>query len=91
MTLDIKNFYLGTPLEKYKYMRLKMSDLPDDVIEEYKLRQKAVDGYVYVECRRGMYGLPHAGLIAQQLLEKRLNKHGYKQSKITPGLWTHEW
>ena len=25
-----------------------MSDLPDDVIEEYKLRQKAVDGYVYV-------------------------------------------
>ena len=72
-------------------MQLKMSDLPDDVIEEYKLRQKAVNGYVYVECRRGMYGLPHAGLIAQQLLEKRLNKHGYKQSKITPGLWTHEW
>ena len=91
MTLDIKNFYLGTPLKKYEYLRLKMSDLPDDVIEEYNLRPKAVDGHVYVECRKGMYGLPHTGLIPQQLLEKRLNQHGYKQSKTTPGLWTHEW
>ena len=90
MTLDIKNFYLGTPLEKYEYMRLKMSGLPNNVIEEYKLQQKAVDRYVYVKWRRGMYGLPHAGLIAQQLLKKQLYKHSYKQSKITPGIWTHE-
>ena len=38
-----------------------------------------------------MYGLPQAGLIAQQLLEKRLNNKGYKQSEITPGFWTHNW
>ena len=38
-----------------------------------------------------MYGLPHAGIIAQQLLEKRLNKAGYRQSKLTPGYWTHDW
>ena len=38
-----------------------------------------------------MYGLPQAGILAQELLEKRLNKHGYHQSKFTPGLWTHEW
>ena len=37
-----------------------------------------------------MYGLPQAGLLAQELLEKRLEKHGYKQSKHTPGFWTHE-
>jgi hypothetical protein len=34
-----------------------------------------------------MYGLPQAGIIAQQLLEERLAKHGYRQSKTTPGLW----
>ena len=69
-----------------------MSHLPDDVIEEYNLKPKATnDGYVYVEVRQGMYGLPHGGLIAQQLLEERLQKHGYKQSKLTPGLWTHKW
>jgi hypothetical protein len=37
-----------------------------------------------------MYSLPQAGLIAQELLEKRLNARGYYQSKFTPGLWTHE-
>ena len=37
-----------------------------------------------------MYGLPQAGLIAQQLLEKRLNVEGFYQSELVPGLWTHE-
>jgi hypothetical protein len=37
-----------------------------------------------------MCGLPQAGIIAQQLLEERLEKDGYCQSKTTPGLWTHD-
>jgi hypothetical protein len=37
-----------------------------------------------------MYGLPQAGIIAQQLLEERLAKHGYRQSETTPGLWKHD-
>ncbi len=39
---------------------------------------------------RGMYGLPQAELIANKLLESRLNKHGYWQSKLVPGLWRHD-
>jgi hypothetical protein len=38
-----------------------------------------------------MYGLPQAGIIAQELLTKRLHKAGYRQSKITPGYWRHDW
>ncbi len=38
-----------------------------------------------------MYGLPQAGIIAQELLAKWLKEHGYLQSKTTPRLWTHEW
>ncbi len=37
-----------------------------------------------------MYGLPQSGLLANKLLEKRLNKHGYRQSKLVPGLWKHD-
>jgi hypothetical protein len=48
------------------------------------------EGYVYVEIQKGMYGLPQAGILAQELLEKRLNEHGYSQSKAVPGLWTHK-
>ena len=32
MSIDIKNFYFNTPIPRYEYMRLKLSDLPDDVI-----------------------------------------------------------
>ena len=69
-----------------------MSNLPNDFIKEYQLRTKATkEGYVYIEVRRGMYGLPQAGLLAQLELEERLAKHGYRQSKLVPGLWTHDW
>ena len=91
MTMDIKNFYLMTPLNRPEYLKLKLSQIPDEIIEEYGLREKATpDGSVYVEINKGMYGLPQAGVLANELLEKRLNKHGYYQSKLVPGLWKHE-
>ena len=37
-----------------------------------------------------MYGLPQSGLLADEILEKRLNKRGYQQSKLVPGFWTHD-
>jgi hypothetical protein len=92
MTIDISNFYLMTPLDRYEYIKMKIENFPEDVIAHYNLREKVTpDGYVYVECRRGMYGLPQSGILAQELLEKRLAAKGYHQSKITPGYWTHEW
>jgi hypothetical protein len=91
VTLDIKDFYLNTPMKRYEYMRLKLVDIPEEIIEEYKLREIVTDeSYVYCEIRKWMYGLPQAGLIAQELLEQQLSKVGYSQSKIIPGLWTHE-
>lgn len=45
---------------------------------------------MYIEVRKGMYSLLQMGLLAQELLEKRLQAHGYLQDKMVPGLWTHE-
>ena len=84
MTIDIKNFYLMTPLKRPEYFRLKLSDIPQEIIDEYKLKEKATpDGWVYIKVCRGMYGLPQGGLIAQEQLEKRLNEHGYFQDQYT--------
>ena len=92
MCLDLKDFYLNTPLARPEFLRLRLANFPEDVIEHYGLREKVdAKGYIYVKCVRGMYGLPHAGIIAQELLEKRLEKHGYYQSKTTPGFWSHKW
>ena len=91
MTIDINFYYLNTPLARYEYLRLKLSNLPDDVIEEYNLKEKTTnDGFVYVEVRKGMCGLLQTGLLEHILLEERLKKHGYEQSKITPGFWNHK-
>ncbi len=89
--MDIKDFYLNSPMAQYKYMQLQIANMPDDVIMHYQLIDLATpDGYVYYEIQMGMYGLPQAGIIAQQLLEKQLQQHGYRQSKTTPGLWKHD-
>jgi hypothetical protein len=91
MMMDIPNFYLITPLKRPKYVKIKLSDIPEEIIVKYKLHDLAnSDGSVYIKANRGMYGLPQSGLIANELLEERLNKHGYRQSKLVPGLWKHD-
>ncbi len=87
-TIDLKDFYLMTPMTRPEYMRMKIKDLPGEFITMYNLTNKATsDDFVYLKIQKEMYGLPQVGILAQELLEKRLNKHGYHQSPITPGLW----
>jgi hypothetical protein len=87
---DVKNFYLETPMDRYEYMRIPIRTIPDAFIEAYKLQPKVYKGYIYMEIRKGMYGLPQAGILANQLLRKRLKPHGYFEVTNTPGLWKHE-
>ena len=55
MTMVIKDFYLNTPMARYEYMRLRLSDMPADVIAHYKLRKIATpEGYIYCEIQKGM-------------------------------------
>ena len=78
-------------MKRYEYLILKLCDIPEEIIKEYSLRTIASpDRSVYAKVRKGMYRLPQAGLIANKLLEKQLNKEGYFQSTLVPGLWTHK-
>jgi hypothetical protein len=59
MAMDIKDFYLNTPMARYEYMRLRIANMPEDVIAHYKLTDIAMhDGYIYCKIQKGMYGLP---------------------------------
>ncbi len=60
--------------------------IPDNFIEHYGLCEMAVDGYVYMEIRKGMYGLPQAGILANKLLKLRLACHGFFDQPHMPGL-----
>ena len=88
-TFDIKDFYLNTPMEHYEYMRIPVHQIPQVIFELYNLQELVHNGFVYVEIRKGMYGLPQAGILANQQLVPHLAKHGYIQSQHTHGLFIH--
>ncbi len=47
---DLSNFYLMMPLKRPEYGRVKQTDIPDEIIDEYNLREKATpDGWVYLK------------------------------------------
>jgi hypothetical protein len=90
MMMDIKNYYLGTPLTRFEYMKMLLSRFPEEIIQKYNLNALAVDGWVYIEIRKGMNGLKQAGLLANELLQTRLSPFGYYPARHTPGLWLHK-
>jgi hypothetical protein len=64
MMMDIKNYYLGTPLPRFEYMKMLLSRFPEEIIQKYNLNALDINGWVYIEIRKGMYGLKQAGLLA---------------------------
>jgi hypothetical protein len=90
--IDLANFHLNTPLPNYKYMHLRLDIIPEEIILAYNLRAIIdPDGWIYIEIRKGMYSLPQASILANNLLEQRLSARGYYQCQHTPGLWRHMW
>jgi hypothetical protein len=87
--VDIKSMYLETPLDQYKYMKIPLRLIPHNIIEHYRLCKKAIDGYVYMQIKKGMYGLPQAGILAKKLLKLNLACHGYFKQPHMPGLQKH--
>ena len=69
MTMDISNFYLMTPLKRPEYIHINIKDIPDEIINEYKLRDIIYGkGSIHIQANCGMYGLPQAGLLANEIL-----------------------
>ena len=49
MTMDISNMYLNTPLNQFEYMRMNITDIPQEIIDEYNLSELVSNGWVYIE------------------------------------------
>ena len=84
------NMYLNTTLEDPEYVRIHISKIPKQFIDMYNLLDFVTpDGWVFFEIRKGMYGLPQAGVLAHKKLTSILAPPVYAPTKNTPGLWTH--
>jgi hypothetical protein len=82
MTGDLKDFYLKTPMKTYEYMHIPINIIPESIMTEYKLAPLIHHGQVYVEIRKGMYGLPQAGRIEMIALPNFLLPMAILQSPL---------
>jgi hypothetical protein len=91
-TCDIKDFFLGSTMKIFQYMKIQKRYLPQEVIDEYELTNDDYDsqGYAYLEIQKGMYGLKEASILAYEQLKAHLAPHGYSPMPFTPGLWHHK-
>ena len=86
MCIDVKSFYLCTPLDRYEYMKMPVSIFPEHIKKQYDMETNAKGGFVYLEIRKAIYGLPQAGLLANKRLRERLAPEGFYEIAHTPVL-----
>jgi hypothetical protein len=52
-TINLKDFYLNTPMDRPEYMRMKISNLPPNFVKAYNFINLVTnDGTIYVKYRR---------------------------------------
>ena len=50
MPINIKDFYIMTPMDRYEYFRMKIELFPQDIIDKYGLGDKVdAEGNVFCE------------------------------------------
>ncbi len=91
MCLDIKNFYLTAALDRYEYMKMPLMLSAKWIVKQYNLKAHSLNGFVYLEMRCTVWGLPQAGILANKLLRKCLLPQGYYKCANMSGLWKHIW
>ena len=89
--MDVSNMNLNTPLDRFKYMRMKLTDFQQEIIYEYKLKDIVNDnGWVYMEIRKALYGLCQSGALAAKKLAADLKPYRYYMVPKTNSLWRHK-
>jgi hypothetical protein len=71
-------------------MVINLASLPQETIENYDMIELSQDGKVNIEIQKGMFGLPQAGILANELLQRNITKDGYRPTTLTHSLCTHD-
>ena len=91
MSVDLKDFFLQSFMDKPEYMRLPYKWFPQDIIDKYNLSKLVTqDGFIYIKIKRGMYGLRQAAILAYKQLVDNLKPYGYYPIPHTVGMWAHK-
>jgi hypothetical protein len=73
------------PKSEYACIKIFL-DIPNEFTDEYNLTGLDCDSWIYFEIHLGCYGLPQAGILANDLLNSCLEAKGFYEAASTPGL-----
>ena len=87
MKVDLKNFYLNIPMNRYEYLWFPINLTPQEIVDMYNLMSKVNNCFVMCEICRGIYGFPQAGILANKLPQARIAVQGCHPWKFILVLW----
>ena len=67
----------------HDYIKLPLDIIPEEIIQQYNLKNLEHKSFVYIEIQKGLYGLP-------QSLKIHIFKFRSEPSPITPCMWWHQ-
>jgi hypothetical protein len=89
LVIDAKYFYLETTMTQDKYIYIFLQMLFPPILVQYNLTSLIQNNCVYVEIRKGMFGLPQAGKMAKNQSISPLAPFGYDPVPFTACLLQH--
>ena len=95
VTMDIRDFYLGTDLPpgQEEFVWIDDSHFDEAFLTKYKLHEFVVTHNgkrrLLVEICKTIYGLKQSGALSKAKLDGILNKGGYFEDKIVPCIYKH--
>ena len=76
-------------MNRYEYIHIPLSRIPDDIMDQYHLVPLIVNGHVVIKNHKRMYGLPQAGILAHNQLTMHLLSYEYSKWSNYPGVFKH--
>lgn len=88
-TLDIEDFFLGTPLDRPEYVNIASKYIPQATLDAHALTPFLRNNSVLFRVDKCMYGLPQAAYLSNKHLVTHLATADYIQDPNVPCLFTH--
>ena len=89
VTLDVKDFFLQTLMERPEYIKINSKYFLQDVRNTYNINNIVHNyGYIYYRIKRGMSGLKQAARLAYNNLKQHLQEYVYKSDKYAQNIGT---
>ena len=91
MSIDLKDYFLATPMARTEYMKVPLRYFPDDIQVKYNLKNfVTTNNFIYIKIKKGMYGLKQAAVLAYNNLIDNLKDDGYFPIKHTDSYWKYK-